>query len=56
MATLQETINLRTRGKIKGEILLFGWTPISEKETLIKYNLTQALVDFEYAKKLNQLP
>ena len=56
MATLQEAINLRTIGKIKGEILLFGWTPISQKETLITYNLAQTLVDFEYTKKLDELP
>ena len=56
VATLQEAINLRTIGKITGEILLLSWTPVSEKETLIKYNLIQTLVDYEYAKKLNELP
>jgi serine/alanine racemase len=48
--------DLRNIGKVTGEILILTWTPVSEKETLIKYNLTQTLIDYEYAKKLNEAP
>ena len=56
VATLQEALDLRNIGKVTGEILILTWTPVSEKETLIKYNLTQTLIDYEYAKKLNEAP
>ena len=56
VATLQEALDLRIHGKITGEILILSWTPTSEKETLIKYNITQTLIDYDYAKKLNDLP
>ena len=56
VATLQEALDLRNKGKVNGEIIILGWTPVSEKKTLIKYNLTQTLIDYEYAKKLNDLP
>ena len=56
VATLSEALELRIDGEIKEEIIILSWTPPSEKETLIKYNLTQTLVDYEYAKKLNELP
>ena len=56
VATLQEALDLRISGNIKEEIIILSWTPPSEKETLIKYDLTQTLIDFEYAKKLNELP
>ena len=56
VATLQEALDLRISGNIKEEIIILSWTPPLEKETLIKYNLTQTLIDFEYAKKLNELP
>ena len=56
VATLQEALDLRIRGKVPGEIIILSWTPVAEKETLIKYNLTQTLVDYEYAKKLDEMP
>ena len=56
VATLGEALELRNEGGIKDEILILSWTPPSEKETLIKYNLTQTLVDYDYAEKLNELP
>ena len=56
VSTLEEALELRIDGEIKDEIIILSWTPISEKETLIKYNLTQTLIDYEYAKKLNQIP
>ena len=42
--------------KVPVEIIVLSWTPVSEKETLIKNNLTQTLIDYEYAKKLNDQP
>ena len=56
VTTLQEALDLRIIGKVPGEILILTWTPVSEKETLIKYNLTQTLIDYEYAKKLSEQP
>ena len=56
VATLEEALELRVRGNIKEDIIILSWTAPSEKETLIKYDLTQSLIDFEYAKKLNYLP
>ena len=56
VATLGEALELRINGQIKDEIIILSWTPPSEKETLIKYNFTQTLVDYEYAKQLNELP
>ena len=56
VATLQEALELRKSGEVQGEIIILSWTPIAEKETLIKNNLTQTLIDYEYAKKLNELP
>ena len=56
VATLEEALELRLSGEVKDEIIILSWTPPSEKETLIKYNLTQTLIDYEYAKKLNELP
>ena len=56
VATLQEALDLRIKGKINNEIIILSWTPVLEKETLIKYNLTQTLVDYDYAKKLNEQP
>ena len=56
VATIDEALELRNEGGIKEEILILSWTPPSQKETLIKYNLTQTLVDYDYAEKLNELP
>ena len=55
VATLEEALDLRFSG-IDKEIIILSWTPPSQKEILIKYNLTQTLVNYEYAKKLNDLP
>jgi len=56
VATLEEALELRKSGEVSGEIIILGWTPVSEKETLIKNNLTQTLIDYDYAKKLNEQP
>ena len=54
VASLQEALDLRLIGK--RNYYLKSWTPVTEKETLIKYNLTQTLIDYDYAKKLNEVP
>ena len=56
VATLQEALELRKSGEVEGEIIILSWTPVAEKETLINNNLTQTLIDYEYAKKLNEQP
>jgi len=54
VATLQEGIDLRKSG-ITGNILILGYTDISEIEYVIKYNLIQTIIDFSYAQKINSL-
>ena len=56
VATLEEALELRNSGIVNKEIIILSWTPVSKKDTLIKYKLTQTLIDYEYAKKLNELP
>ena len=56
VATFEEALELRVKGQIKDEIIILSWTHPSQKEDLIKYNFTQTLVDYEYAKELNKLP
>ena len=56
VATLEEALEIRKSEKVPVEIIILSWTPVSEKETLIKNNLTQTLIDYEYAKKLNDQP
>lgn len=55
VACISEAIELR-EGNIKGEIIVLGYTPICQKDELIKYNLTQTLVNSKYAKELSELP
>ncbi|MBO7421750.1 MAG: alanine racemase [Spirochaetaceae bacterium] len=52
VATLDEAIKLRTNG-IKGQIFVLGYTPISQAQNLIEYNITQAIVDENHAKILS---
>ena len=56
VATLEEALELRKLGEIQDEIIIINYTPVAEKETLIKNNLTQTLINYEYAKKLNEQP
>lgn len=51
-ATLSEGVNLRKNG-IMGEILIFGYTHPRDFIYLIKYNLIQTIVDYQYAQSLN---
>lgn len=53
VATLEEGIELRERG-IKGNILILGYTNPKDIQWVIRYQLIQTVLDYEYAKKLNQ--
>lgn len=55
VACISEAIQLR-EGNIKGEIIILGYTPVCQKDELIKYDLTQTLVSSKYAEELSQLP
>lgn len=52
VATLSEGIELRNN-KIKGEILILGYTHPDEAPLLVRYDLTQTVVDYEYAEILD---
>lgn len=52
VATLSEGIRLRTNG-IKGDILILGYTNPTNVDLLRRYHLTQTVVDYSYAKRLN---
>lgn len=51
VSNIDEAVGLREQG-IKGEILILGYSAPSYAETLVKYNLTQAIVSAEYAEQL----
>ena len=53
VATLSEGINLR-KNNIKGNILILGYTDLKDVEYIIKYDLIQTIVDYEYAKKIGR--
>lgn len=52
VATIDEGIALRKQG-IKGDILILGYTDIQRARQLVRYRLTQTLIDYEYAIRLN---
>lgn len=52
VATIDEGIKLREYG-ICGEILILGYTDVNRASELKKYDITQTLIDFKYAKALN---
>ena len=53
VASAEEGIELRENG-ITGEILILGYTAPEQFKLLHTYQLTQTVVDFSYAKQLNQ--
>ena len=53
VATIDEGIELRRYG-IVGEILILGYTNPSRAREIKKYNLTQSLIDYDYALMLNE--
>lgn len=52
VASVTEAMQLRENGVI-GEILILGYTHPSDFPLLIQYNLTQAVLDYEYAELLD---
>ena len=54
VATLDEAVRLRTSG-IQGQIFVLGYTPITQAQNLIGYDITQAVVDENHAKLLAKL-
>ena len=54
VATLEEGIILREAG-IKGNILILWYTNFNNIDYLLKYNLIQTIVDYEYAKRISQM-
>ena len=51
VASIDEAIELR-KANIDGEILVLGYTPISRKSDLINFNITQTIIDYDYANKI----
>ncbi len=54
VATIDEAIALR-KGKVKGEILILGYTDIHDLRLVEKYDLTQTLVSYDYATLANEM-
>jgi serine/alanine racemase len=51
-ATVEEGVKLRKKG-IRGDILILGYTPASERKKLRKYRLIQTVADGDHAKALS---
>lgn len=52
VASAEEGMELRDEG-VKGDILILGYTAPENFELLKSYNLTQSILDYEYAELLN---
>ncbi len=50
VSNLEEAIHLRTHG-IQGQILILGYTPVENFPELLEYDVTQAILDEDYAKR-----
>lgn len=53
VATIDEGIRLRKYG-VRGEILILGYTNVRRAWEMKKYDLTQTLIDFDYARALSR--
>lgn len=53
VATVNEAIELREAG-IEGQILVLGYTSPYQFEELYRHSLTQTIVDYDYARMLNE--
>lgn len=53
VATIEEGIRLRENG-IRGEILILGYTDVRRAADLVRYDLMQSIIDYEYAQTLNE--
>ena len=51
VSNVEEAVRLR-EGGVPGEILILGYTPVSEAGLLSRYQITQALTDESYAREL----
>ena len=51
VSNIDEALQIRNAG-VKGQILILGYTPIERIQDLFEYDLTQAVLSEEYAKKL----
>lgn len=54
VACVSEGITLRN-AKVKGEILILGYTAPEDFTLLARYRLTQTVIDYEYAEKLAEV-
>lgn len=54
VATLGEAIEVRKAG-YQGDILILSYTPIDDSYELQKWNLIQNVIDYPYAKELNEM-
>ncbi len=54
VASVEEGAVLREAG-ITGQILVLGYTPVSKIDGLCRYDLTQTIVDLDYARELSAL-
>ena len=54
VASVEEGALLREAG-ITGQILVLGYTPVSKIDELCRYDLTQTIVDLDYARDLSAL-
>lgn len=53
VATIDEAIELRD-ANVQGDILILGYTNINRLNDLVKYDLIQTVVNYDYAKELNK--
>lgn len=53
VSNINEAVKLRQAG-IEGQILILGYTPVTEVDKLLKYDITQAIISEEYAQILIQ--
>ena len=51
VSNIEEAIRLREAG-IAGQILILGYTPVTEVERLLKYDITQAIISEAYGQLL----
>lgn len=53
VSNLNEAVRLRDAG-IEGPVLILGYTPLENLDTLLQYDVTQTLVSYEYACRLRE--
>lgn len=54
VATLEEGIYLR-KNNIQGNILILGFTNFNDLEYVIKYDLIQTIIDYDYSERIKEL-